>query len=238
LTVEVSQNERAQGQREAEAEAVAEICQRLIGAIDIERQDGTRSRLRPGDIALLAPTGTDLWRYERALEAKRIAVASQAGKTLFLRQETQDVLALLRTLADPRDTLAFGALMRGPLVGLTDNELLEITSALSDGERGSNFTVLTEPERVTHPLARTVLETLQRLRRRAGITTPALLLSQAIEELQVRVVLTARHRNRSARAITNVDALTERAQPYGVSGLQAFVHDLQRDWEQKSRVSK
>ena len=54
------------------------------------------------------------WRYERALEAKRISVASQAGKTLMLRQETQDVLALLRTLADLRDTLAFGALMRGP----------------------------------------------------------------------------------------------------------------------------
>jgi hypothetical protein len=34
----------------------------------------------------------------------------------MLRQETLDVLALVRTLADPFDTLAFGALMRGPLV--------------------------------------------------------------------------------------------------------------------------
>src|SRR5690349_5961008 len=68
----------------------------------------------------------ELWRYERALESLGLAVASQAGKTLFLQQETQDVLALLRALADSRDRLAFGAFMRGPMVGLTDEELLDI----------------------------------------------------------------------------------------------------------------
>jgi ATP-dependent exoDNAse (exonuclease V) beta subunit len=144
----------------------------------------------------------------------------------------------MRTLADASDTLAFGALMRGPLVGLTDNELLDVTAALSDGERHGVFNVRSDPERVPHPLARSVLEALQRLRRRAGTTTPALLLSQAVEELSVRVVLTARHHNRSARALANIDALIERARPYAVSGLQAFVRDLQRDWEQKSRVAE
>ncbi|WP_041357928.1 hypothetical protein [Nitrobacter hamburgensis] len=34
-----------------------------------------------------------------------------------------NLLALLRTLADARDTLAFGAFMRGPMVWLTDEEL-------------------------------------------------------------------------------------------------------------------
>jgi ATP-dependent exoDNAse (exonuclease V) beta subunit len=238
LTVNVPQGESSDGQREAEAHAVAEVCHRLIGALEIVRPDGTRSRLRGGDIALLAPTSRDLWRYERALETKRISVASQAGRTLFLRQETQDVLALLRTMADASDTLAFGALMRGPLVGLTDNELLEVTAALSEGDRQGVFNVLSDIERIPHPLARSVLEALQRLRRRTGSTTPALLLSQAIEELSVRVVLTARHHNRSARALANVDALIGRARPYGMSGLQAFVRDLQRDWEQKSRVAE
>ena len=192
------------------------------------RADGSRSPLRPGDIALLAPTGTDLWRYERALEARRISVASQAGKTLMLRQETQDVLALLRTLADSRDTLAFGALMRGPLVGLTDDELLQITADLPEG---TAFSIRTDPESVAHPLAKSVLEKLQHLRRRAPVTTPLLLLSEAIEQLHVRVVLTARHRNRSSRALANIDALIERARAYDVAGLQAFVRELQRDWE-------
>ena len=233
LTIDLPPGERADALRDAEAAAVADVCARLIGAFEVSREDGSRSPLRPGDIALLAPTGADLWRYERALEAKRISVASQAGKTLMLRQETQDVLALLRALADPRDTLAFGALLRGPLVGLTDDELLQITAGLPEG---STFTIRTDPATVAHPLARIVLERLQDLRRRAPVTTPLLLLSEAIEQLHVRVVLAARHRNRSSRALANIDALIQTARAYDVAGLQAFVRDLQHNWDLQTRL--
>jgi CRISPR-associated exonuclease Cas4 len=226
--------------REAEAAKVAEICDRLIGNLIVTRADNSSSPLRPGDIALLSPGHTDLWRYERALEQRGLAVSSQAGQTLMRRQETQDVLALLRVLADSFDTLAFGALMRGPLVGLSEQELLDITAALPPSDSGapSFFTVRTEPEQVQHVLARAVLEDLQALRRRAGITTPALLLEEAIEGLNVRVIMAARHRNRNARALVNLDAIIERARPYGVLGLRTFVRDLQADWEQKARVSE
>lgn len=233
LTIDVPPDARADEVRGAEAEAVAEVCKHLIGAFEVTREDGSRSPLRPGDIALLAPTGADLWRYERTLEEKRISVASQAGKTLMLRQETQDMLALLRALADSRDTLAFGALLRGPLVGLTDDELLQITAGLPEG---SSFTIRTDAASVAHPLARAVLEKLQHLRRRAPLTTPLLLLSEAIELLHVRVVLAARHRNRSSRAVANIDALIEKARAYDVAGLQALVRDMQHDWELQTRL--
>ena len=88
----------------------------------------------------------------------------------MLRQETQDVLALLRALADSRDTLAFGALLRGPLVGLTDDELLQITAGLPEG---STFTIRTNPASVAHPLARDGAGKLQDLRRRAKVTDAA-----------------------------------------------------------------
>jgi ATP-dependent exoDNAse (exonuclease V) beta subunit len=117
---------KAATQREEEASLVAQICRRLIGSLQIRRADGTVTALVPGDIALLAPTGAELWRYERALEAEGLSVTSQAGKALFLQQESQDILALMRSLADPTDTLAFLAFMRGPMVGLTDDELLDI----------------------------------------------------------------------------------------------------------------
>lgn len=65
-------------------------------------------RQQAGDIALLALnfSHTDLWRYECELASLQISVASQAGKALIRRQETQDVLALLPTLSDPTDRLA------------------------------------------------------------------------------------------------------------------------------------
>ena len=156
--------------REAEAEKVADICSRLIGNVMIRRADNSFSPLRPGDIALLSPGHTELWRYERALEQRNLAVSSQAGQSLMRRQETQDILALLRVLADSSDTLAFGALMRGPLVGLSDQELLDITAGLPEINGGPNFfTVRTDPSAVQHPVAKAILASLRDLRRRAAM---------------------------------------------------------------------
>jgi CRISPR-associated exonuclease Cas4 len=240
FTIEVHTEGRIYAEmfREAEAERVAEICAGLIGNVTITRADKSQSPLQPGDIALLSPGHTDLWRYERALEKRGLAVSSQAGQTLMRRQETQDVLALLRVLADSSDMLAFGALMRGPLVGLSEQELLDITAALPLGEAGqaTYFTVRTDPALVQHPLASSILQDLQSLRKLAPITTPNLILATAIERLNARVMMAARHKNRNARALANLDALIERARHYGVAGLRAFVHDLQADWERKVRV--
>ena len=224
--------------REAEAAQVAEICERLIGNVTIPRADGSQSPLRPGDIALLSPGHTGLWQYERALERRRLAVSSQAGRSLMLRQETQDILALLRVLAGSSDVLAFGALMRGPLVGLSEQELLDITAALppGDGGQATYFTVRIDPDLVQHALAKSILRELQTLRRMAPLSTPSFILATAIERLNVRVIMAARHANRNARALANLDALIERASRYAVSGLPAFVRDLQAEWNNKSKA--
>lgn len=236
LTVNVPRDARANEQRDAEAEAVAELCAKLIGSLSIVGPDKVERRLRASDIALLAPTHTDLWRYERALERKHIAVASQAGNALFRRQELQDLLVLVRALADPLDTLAFGALMRGPVVGLSDQELLDVTMAIepdADGRR--RFHLRTAADTVTHPVARDVLQKLQNLHRLSGELPPMQLLVYAIERLNLRVVMAARHGHRNARALANLDAIVELARPYGISGLSAFARDLQRGWEKKRR---
>src|SRR5690606_25857506 len=104
---------------------------------------------------------------------------------------TQDVLALLRTLADPTDKLAFGALLRGPLVGLTDQELLDIVANLGDWEDGRppDLSVFTDAGQVSNLHARSTIEILQRLRRRAAVVTPSQLLAEAIEALLVRPIL-------------------------------------------------
>jgi CRISPR-associated exonuclease Cas4 len=240
FTVEVHTDGRifAEMFREAEAARVSEICAGLIGNVTITRTDGSRSPLKPGDIALLSPGHRELWRYERALEQRGLAVSSQAGKTLMRRQETQDILSLLRVLADSSDVLAFGALMRGPLVGLSEQELLDITAALLPSGTGqaTYFTVRTDPNLIQHPLARSIVKELQNLRKLASIATPSFILATAIEQLNARVVMAARHKNRNARALANLDALIERARRYSVAGLRAFVRDLQAEWELKVQV--
>ena len=231
----------AQQQRDAEADAVAEMCMRLIGSEMIhDRRTGGNRVCRPGDIALLAPTGSDLWRYEEALEIRGIPVATQAGKGLYRRQEIQDLIALTRVLADRRDTLALGALLRGPLVGLTDEELLDIVWELPRSERDPDalprIDLGVDAGAIKHPLARTIIEKLQTLARRANSTTPHDLLSQAIDVMRVRPILLERHRGQAERALSNVDLYLSLATVYSVRGLRAFSEAMTAAWTDEARA--
>ena len=117
--------------RREEARVVADLVSRLIGRYQVwDKRSKAMRPCRAGDIALLAPTGTSLWIYERALEQREISIASQAGKSFYTRQEVQDMIAVARAIADRRDTLALGALLRGPLIGLTDEEIADAIVAL------------------------------------------------------------------------------------------------------------
>jgi len=146
---------------------------------------------------------------------------------------------LARTLADARDTLALGALLRGPLVGLSEAELLDIAEGLpTDGERHDRLPQLylwAEAEQITHPLARDVLNRLQSIARRARSTTPYLLLSDAVEALSIRPQLRQRHRTGADRALANVDLSLEMARAYDVRGLRAFARDMRANWEDAVR---
>ena len=234
-------NASALQRRDGEAEAVAVMCARLIGSETILDRKSSELRVcRPGDIALLAPTGSDLWRYEEALERHGIPVATQAGKGLFRRQEVQDLIAVTRVLADQRDTLALGALLRGPLVGLTEEELLDIVwelPRLEDApETPQHLDLRVAPEAIANPHARDIIEKLQALRHKANATTPHELLSQAIDVLRVRPILLQRHRDQAERALANIDLYLSFSQPYAVRGLRAFAEAMTDAWSDESRA--
>ncbi|ULJ82673.1 UvrD-helicase domain-containing protein (plasmid) [Rhizobium sp. C104] len=231
----------AEQQRDAEADAVAELCARLIGSHHIfDRKSGEDRLCQPGDIALLAPTGADLWRYEEALERRGIPVATQAGKGLFRRQEIQDLIALTRVLADRRDTLALGALLRGPLVGLSEEELLDISWTLPRSEDEPNriprLDLGVDPAAIGHLVARDVLQKLQALHRGSNGTTPHALLSQAIDVLRVRPILLERHRGQAERALANVDLYLSLSTNYAVRGLRAFSEAMTAAWTDEARA--
>lgn len=231
----------AEQQRDAEADAVAEMCARLIGSQPvIDRRSGTERPCQPGDIALLAPTGAELWRYEEALERRGIPVATQAGKGLFRRQEVQDLIALTRVLADRRDTLALGALLRGPLVGLTEEELLDVVWGLPRSEeepgRIPRLDLGVDPAIIDHPLVREVIEKLQALYRRGNSTTPHELLAQAVDVMRIRPLLLERYRGQAERALANIDLYLSLSTGYAVRGLRAFAEAMAAAWTDEARA--
>jgi len=224
--------------RDAEADQVAELCTRLVGNLQVRDRDKTRP-CRLGDIALLAPVGTDLWRFEEALEQRGIPVSTQAGKGFFRRQEIQDLIAVVRAIADVRDTLALGALLRGPLVGLTETELLDIAEGLPANprhlDRLQHLTLWTPLDHINHELTRRILEILQSLARQTRSTTPYMLLSDAVSLLDVRAQLRQRFRTSADRALANVDLFLETARAYDVRGMRAFARDMRANWEEQVR---
>lgn len=218
--------------RRAEAAAVADLCHRLLASFEYRDESGKLSRLRPGGIALLAPQFSSLEIYEEVFEGAGLPFVSQAGKNLFRRQETQDVLALIRALADPRDTAAFGAFLRGPLVGLSDQALLDITARLGVDSAGQyeRFTILTDPAKVEHSLAKSVLVALQDLRKLARVTTPALVVGQALDRLTVLPLLKLRGGPRWVQMAANLEVILDRARNFDVGGFKALAQDLQENW--------
>ncbi len=216
--------------RDADARVVAKLCAGIVGNLRVRRANNTIAIAEPGDLALLAPTSTDLWRYERALEEKDLPVSSQAGKNLYRRQETQDFVALVRALADSRDTLALGAVLRGPLVGLTDRDLLDIAQSLEERSL-KPLTIHTSSADILHPLGAQVMAILHDLWRKRRGTTPHALLSEAFERLRIVASTAARSKNQRARGLGNLGSLMERTRAYHVRGLKQLAIDLGTEWE-------
>lgn len=240
LPVPLSNDPRIPEIRDTEAEAVAAVCERLIGGLDLCEANGCVRKVRAGDIALLAPVGVDLWRYERALQKRRLPFASKAGKGFYRRQEVQDLVSLTRLLADPDDTLALGAFLRGPLVGCTDEAILDATWALPrvEGARRPYLSLRTPPENIQNDEVRGVLEILRALRARVPYTTPAQLLMEAVELLSVRAILTRREPRRASAANANVDLFLQRAEAYSVRGLRRFAQDISGAWSDEKRADE
>lgn len=211
--------------REAEAEAVADLILQLL-----EGGNGlVRGEVRPGDIALLTPTSTGMDIFERALDERGINVSSQAGKGFWRRQEVQDLVALTRALADPRDTLALGALLKGPLTGATLEELLDIAELLH-GQGGQVLNTLTDPELLPDGPARRTLERLRPLVSARYSATPFALLSRAVAALEVRAILQHRHGSHAERALANLERFLEQSRGFAVSGLGEFARHVSAAW--------
>ncbi|MYD44553.1 MAG: AAA family ATPase [Gammaproteobacteria bacterium] len=222
--------------RAEESNVVAETCARLIGSRKVrDPKSGTSRPCRASDIGLLAPQGTDLWYYEDALEKRGIAIDTQAGKNFYRRQEIKDLIAIVRVLSNPRDYLALAALLRGPLVGLTEEDLLDIVWSLprheSDPDRLPKLSLNIDVEHIEHDLARDIITKLQQLRMKIHSTTAHALLSEVVDVFCVRAILLKRHQNQAERALTNVDLFLGIARRFATQGLIAFSETQSEAWE-------
>lgn len=227
----------ADGLRAAEAAAVADFLVRVVGSFELPDGKGGFRPAKSGDIALLAPTGTSFWIYEAALERADISLAPQAGKGFLTRQEVLDLTALARAISDPRDTLALGTFLRGPVLGFTDEEILDALAALP-GPGRRRLSMNMDPTALPLGRFRGELEKLQALRRLARRTTPYQALSAAVEAFAIRAVLAVRHPRSIERSTANLSAFLNLSRAWDTRGLKAFADEMRRRHDENTRQAE
>lgn len=122
--------------------------------------------------------------YARALEALNIPIEVSGAGAFGESAEVAALTALLRTLADPQDTLTLIGVLRGPFFGASDRDLFAYKrsggwfSIFSDPSTGSN-----EPAADTETAARvrTALETLRQYHRWTRILPAGAALERILE---------------------------------------------------------
>ncbi|MBI3806349.1 MAG: UvrD-helicase domain-containing protein [Nitrospirae bacterium] len=111
----------------AEAEALARwLKEELLAGTTITDRDRRDGPLQPGHIALIFRKLTQAQVYLDALRRYDIAYITDGEKHFYRRQEIIDMVNLLRVIDNPHDTIALVGILRSPLGGMADRDLLAL----------------------------------------------------------------------------------------------------------------
>lgn len=121
----------------------AEIEQLRETFVVEQKADGALRRLGLRDVAILVRTSAKAEAIGGVLAERGIPFTLGGGKKFFETQETADCISYLELLANPLNTIARAAVLRSPLVGLTDGQLLsgEVDAAFESRLEGQRARV-------------------------------------------------------------------------------------------------
>ncbi len=110
----------------------AEIARLLADGVVRDRASNCSRSVRAGDVAILFRSRDSHREFERALQVRGVSTYVYKGLGFFEADEVQDVVAVVRFLADPRSNLRAAALLRSRLVRLSDRAVARLAPGLSD----------------------------------------------------------------------------------------------------------
>ncbi len=95
-------------------------------------EGGTPRAARPRDVIALVKKRTHLHVYERALEATRIPFITSRRGGLLHALEARDLVALIEALLLPHADLKLAQVLKSPIFGCSDDDLLRVFAPLPD----------------------------------------------------------------------------------------------------------
>jgi ATP-dependent helicase/nuclease subunit A len=215
-----------------------EICATLVAAevARILRDDSVRDkktgiprRASPGDIAILFRSRASHREFERALQLQGIPTYVYKGLGFFDADETKDLMALIRYLANPVSDLRAAAFLRSRFIRLSDRALASLAprlaAALIDSEFGSSEALLNldeEDRRVLHLARRFVPGWIAQVDR----TPPAELLEKVLAETAYAYELGGPRRMQAWENVKKMRGLVRRIQNRGYATLPRIASHL------------
>ncbi|MBZ4416992.1 UvrD-helicase domain-containing protein [Myxococcus sp. RHSTA-1-4] len=197
----------------------------------VKNEDGEGARpARGGDVAMLFRTFTHLEVYRQALIRHGVPHRVLRGRGFYGAQEVLDLASLLSLLADAEDSLAFAAVLRSPLVGLSDASLFLLAGdqplSLTSPRLSDSRVLEPLPERERTRLERFLgaLPALRRERDRLGVRE---LLLSALDVTGYREALAGSPYAEQASAnVEKLLSLASRRDERGTGGCVAFAREL------------
>jgi ATP-dependent helicase/nuclease subunit A len=119
----------------AAMERQARLAARRLRAMVLEekvlipRRDDVETPATWRDAAILLRTGSRAELFLRVLLEEGVPACLGAGGSLLEEEAVQDFRSLLRVVDNPRDDIAFAAVLRSPLFGFSDADLLRLRLA-------------------------------------------------------------------------------------------------------------
>jgi ATP-dependent helicase/nuclease subunit A len=199
------------------ASAVADEVARLLAEATVrDRETGLPRRARPGDVAILFRSRESHRDVEVALDTRGIPTYVYKGLGFFEADEVQDLVALLRYLADPASNLRASAFLRSHFVRLSDPGLRilapDVASALVGAARPAQADALSEED--ARVLER-VRSSLPRWLSLVDRVPPAEVLDRVLGDAAYAIELRGPRLVQARENLKKVRALTRRLQNRG-----------------------
>jgi ATP-dependent helicase/nuclease subunit A len=173
--------------------------------------------VRPGDIAILFRTLSDVALYEKELARRGLPYYVVGGKAFYAQQEVFDLSNLLRTLVHPADQVSLVGVLRSPFFSLADETLFWLAQSpggLSEGLFAEALSPqIDENERETVVFAAQTLKRLRAEKDRLSITG---LINRALSLTGYDASLVAEFMGE--RKLANLRKLLDKARVFDQSG--------------------
>ena len=219
--------------RRVEARSLARwVDEEVVGGRTFCRDgEGNRVQAQPGHVAYLMRSLTHVQTYLEPLRRRGIGYVVEGERDFYAAQEVVDAVNLLRTLDDPYDRVALVGVLRSPLGGHDDVEILALSRQslldyrLAEGPRRGELP----------PGARDLYRRLLRLHREVRFLEAGSAVDRVFEELPLSVL--AASGGSGPQAAANLEKVRLMAREAGADG-NGTLKEVAAEFERRVREAE